>query len=100
MKKIKLVNKFGGIKIVKAGFSWTAFFWGAWPWLFRGYVGEFFRVCGLCFITLGIYSWVNAFKGNKRYAEILLLNGYSPASPADHERLAQFAQLLAEPVNL
>jgi len=58
------------------GFSWTTFFWGGIPGLFRGDI-----LIGLVLIVLNILTWfiagiIWAFFYNKNYTQRLLEKGY------------------------
>lgn len=68
--------KTGIVKPGFYGFSWTTFFWGGFPALFRG---DF--IMGLVFIVLQILTWglsgvILAFFYNKQYTHKLLEQGY------------------------
>ena len=66
----------GIVKTGLYGFSWTTFFFGGFPALFRGDI-----VVGACVLvasvlTLGIASLIWAFIYNKRYTLGLIEKGY------------------------
>ena len=72
------------------GFSWTTFFFGGWPAIFRGdfIVGVMFVV--LQFFTFGIASIIWAFLYNKSYTRKLLEKGYQFA---DSEGVVSLAKM-------
>lgn len=72
------------------GFSWTTFFFGGWPAIFRGdfIVGVMFIV--LQFFTFGIASIIWAFLYNKSYTRKLLEKGYQFA---DSEGVVSLAKM-------
>lgn len=72
------------------GFSWTTFFFGGWPAIFRGdiVVGVMFIV--LQFFTFGIASIIWAFLYNKSYTRKLLEKGYQFA---DGEGVVSLAKM-------
>ncbi|QEA53602.1 DUF2628 domain-containing protein [Loigolactobacillus coryniformis] len=83
------------LKQVKVGFSWTTFFFGFWPALFRG--DWLWAVIGLIiqlFIGLpsygigaSIYSIIFAFIYNRIYINKLLSQGYQAADSASKQIL-------------
>ena len=74
-------------KQVKVGFSWTTFFFGFWPALFRGdwkwfgiqLVIETFSCCFTYGIGTGVVGIVFAFFYNKLYINDLLAKGFVPS---------------------
>jgi hypothetical protein len=67
-----------GIETKKApiGFSWTSFFFGAFPALFRqDWKWGIWMFIG-CFLTYGIAAFVGAFFYNKVYIKALLHKGW------------------------
>ena len=66
------------------GFSWTTFFFGMFPALFRGdfvtFIGGFVVLLILGILTAGIGSWIAmivwAFMYNKYYTRKLIEKGY------------------------
>lgn len=76
----KIQMKHRETNVVKSGFygfSWTTFFWGGIPALFRGDI-----VIGLVLIVLNILTWfvagiIWAFFYNKNYTQRLLEKGYA-----------------------
>ncbi|SFF31544.1 hypothetical protein SAMN04487969_12528 [Paenibacillus algorifonticola] len=85
--RVNLVNGAGAIKEVKVGFSWTTFFFGFFPALFRGDLkwAAIMLVAAIAvgIFTLGIGAWlpgiVFSFIYNKMYIKELLEKGYRPA---------------------
>ncbi len=71
-------NDVGLVKQVKVGVSWTAFFFGALPFFFRGMWGlglAWFIAGGM---TLGASNLVLMFFMNKQMAHYYLERGYRP----------------------
>ena len=89
--RVVLANEAGVTKDVKVGFSWTTFFFGFFPALFRGDL----KWAAIMFIlsvilgafTLGIGAWicgiVFSFVYNKIYIKELLEKGYRPVNESD-----------------
>ncbi|OUS69690.1 hypothetical protein B1748_30585 [Paenibacillus sp. MY03] len=83
---VRLVNAAGGVKEVKVGFSWTTFFFGFFPALFRGDLKwaaiMFITATAIGIFTLGLGAWVPgiifSFIYNKMYIKELLEKGYRP----------------------
>lgn len=83
----RLVNASGGLKTVKVGFSWTTFFFGFFPALFRGDLkwATIMFITALVFgiFTFGLGAWIPgiifSFIYNKMYIKELLEKGYRPA---------------------
>jgi len=76
---VTVKNDSGLTQQIKVGCSWTAFFFGPFPFLFRGMTSQFFVWFLLSFCTLGlsnIYLW---FAINKMTAKHYLERGYKPA---------------------
>jgi hypothetical protein len=71
------------IKQTKVGFSWTTFFFGCLPSLFRGDWKWFFIQLGAALLTLGASSLVFMFIYNKLYINDLLEKGYAPSTDQD-----------------
>ncbi|WP_429970827.1 hypothetical protein ACQW5G_07450 [Fructilactobacillus sp. Tb1] len=94
--KISLVNPATNqVKNAKIGFSWTTFFFGFWPALFRG-DWLWFMVMLVAEILLGfrtygfgslIVFFIFAFVYNKLYINGLLNKGWQPANAASNEAL-------------
>ncbi|OXS57644.1 hypothetical protein B1A99_16440 [Cohnella sp. CIP 111063] len=84
---VQLRNAAGGLKQAKLGFSWTTFFFGFFPALFRGDLKwaaiMFITACAFGVFTLGFGAWVPgiifSFIYNKMYIKELLEKGYRPA---------------------
>ena len=71
------------------GFSWTTFFWGGFPAMFRG---DF--VLGLVLIILNFFVFwipgiIAAFVYNKHYTTKLLDTGYEFCDSAEKNQLAK-----------
>jgi hypothetical protein len=85
--KVLLKNEGGITKEVKVGFSWTTFFFGFFPALFRGDLKwaaiMFIISVAIGSFTLGIGAWVSgivfSFVYNKIYVKELIEKGYRPA---------------------
>lgn len=85
--RIRLKNDIGMVKECKVGFSWTTFFFGLFPALFRG-DWKWALIQFLCaIITFGISSLVFCFIYNKIYINGLLEKGFKPASDVDKDIL-------------
>ena len=67
----------GVIKKGFYGFSWTTFFFGGFPAIFRGEIGLGLIVVVLAMLTLGLSSLIWAFIYNKRYTLGLVEKGYA-----------------------
>jgi hypothetical protein len=67
-----------GLEVKKApvGFSWTVFFWGGWPCLFRQDWVWAILLLLACIFTYGIAGIVCAFFYNKVYIKSLIEKGY------------------------
>ncbi len=95
--KVTLKNEAGLIKEVKLGFSWTTFFFGFFPALFRGdlkwAVIMFIIEAVLGSFTLGIGASVTgiifSFIYNKIYIKELIEKGYKPANEEERAKLEQ-----------
>ena len=93
--KVRLVGVHKDLKEVKVGFSWTTFFFGAFPALFRGDWKWFFIMLLVAFFTFG-FSWlVFPFIYNKLYLKDLIKNGYKPASETDEQILVSKGLIVA-----
>lgn len=85
--RIRLQNDAGMVKEAKLGFSWTTFFFGLFPALFRGdlkWAAIMFIVTLLVgIVTSGLGTWIPgiifSFIYNKIYVKELLEKGYHPA---------------------
>lgn len=95
--KVNLSNSTGAVKAIKVGFSWTTFFFGFLPALFRGDLKWAIIILAIEIVlgtfTVGIGAWatgvVFAFIYNKLYINDLMKKGYSPASEQDRLLLQQ-----------
>ncbi|MFJ7312666.1 hypothetical protein ACIQVE_07815, partial [Pseudomonas sp. NPDC098747] len=77
MSTIKLKNEgTGQFKEVPVGFSWTTFFFGFFPALFRGDFKHFFILFFLTVPTAGIVLIIYWFKYNKFYTNDLISRGF------------------------
>jgi hypothetical protein len=84
---VRLKNAAGGLKNAKLGFSWTTFFFGFFPALFRGDLKwaaiMFITSVVVGIFTLGIGAWIPgiifSFIYNNMYIKELLEKGYHPA---------------------
>jgi len=76
---VNLINQAGIVKQRKVGFSWTTFFFGFFPAVFRGDWKWALIIGFTCFITFGFSSFVFCFIYNKLHIQDLLENGYMPA---------------------
>ncbi|WP_050615546.1 hypothetical protein [Bacillus testis] len=85
--KARLTNDAGVTKEVKIGFSWTTFFFGFFPALFRGDLkwAAIMFITGILagVFTLGFGAWIPgiifSFVYNKINIKELLEKGYRPA---------------------
>lgn len=85
--RVRLKNDAGVVKEVKIGFSWTTFFFGFFPALFRGDLKwaaiMFITAVAVGAFTAGLGAWVPgiifSFIYNKIYIKELLEKGYRPA---------------------
>lgn len=82
------------VKQVKVGFSWTVFFFGFWPALFRGdwkWLIVLLIVDCLGIFTYGVltcvFDIVFAFFYNKLYIQDLIQKGYRPSDDAQKKIL-------------
>ena len=98
-----LKNSGGVTKEVKVGFSWTTFFFGFFPALFRGDLkwAAILVVIELVLgsFTLGIGAWVSgvvfSFVYNKIYIKELIEKGYQPANE-ESRRLLEDNQIISK----
>lgn len=75
---VKFKNPAGVLREVKIGFSWTIFFFGGFPFLFRGLPLHAVGFIIASIATWGISNLIMAFIGNKMTAKYYLENGYLP----------------------
>ena len=78
---VQFKNDVGINREVKVGFSWTSFFFGGFPFLFRGMPVHGIGWIILALITFGISNLVICFLINKQTAVHYLENGYKPVGP-------------------
>jgi hypothetical protein len=64
------------IKKVPLGFSWTTFFFGGWPAIFRQDWIPGLLIIAACLFTWGLAGVVAAFLYNSYYAKSLFNKGY------------------------
>ena len=79
----------GVIKQGFYGFSWTTFFFGGFPALFRGDIVIGLAVIVITMITFGIAGIIWAFIYNKKYTLGLIEKGYILASSEGENALAR-----------
>jgi hypothetical protein len=78
--KVNLKNeRTGQVRQRKLGFSWTTFFFGFFPALFRGDWKWALIIFAVGLVTLGLSTLVFMFIYNKLHIRDLLENGYEPA---------------------
>lgn len=70
----------GQMKAAPVGFSWTTFFFGFFPALFRGHWSGFLIILLISLITFGLSNLVFMFIYNKMYINHLLSEGYRAKS--------------------
>ncbi|HWI49942.1 MAG TPA: DUF2628 domain-containing protein [Rummeliibacillus sp.] len=95
--KVTLKNDSGLTKEVKIGFSWTTFFFGFIPALFRGdlkWAAIMFILAAVAgVITAGFGAWIPglvfSFIYNKLYIKDLIEKGYGPINDEDQSILQQ-----------
>lgn len=73
----KIMKKDSSYKYVKVGFSWSTYFWGWIPSIYRGDFKSAFKIFILGILTLGVYTDVKSFTINKDYDRHLINLGYS-----------------------
>ena len=76
--KVSFVNSVGLTREVKVGFSWAAFFFGGFPFFFRGMPVQGIIWVILSLLSLGISNLILPFLINKLSAHHYLENGYTP----------------------
>ncbi len=94
--RVQLINNANVVKEVKVGFSWTTFFFGFFPALFRGDLKwaaiMFVTALGFAVVTAGFGGWIPgiifSFIYNKMYIKELLEKGYRPANEHSQTILA------------
>ena len=70
----------GQMKEAPVGFSWTTFFFGFFPALFRGYFKWAIIIFLLALITVGLSGLVFMFIYNKLYIKDLIADGFKVKS--------------------
>ena len=75
---VKMKNEAGLVREVKVGFSWTAFFFGGFPFFFRGIPLYGAAWVVLALVTWGISNLILCFIINKQTAHYYLEHGYKP----------------------
>lgn len=96
--KVKLQHPSGPVKEVKAGFSWTVFFFGLFVPLIRGDLKWAAIMFGVSFlvgaITAGLGAFIPGlvfcFVYNKIYIKELLEKGYSTTNPTDDQIIQSY----------
>ena len=68
------------IKICPVGFSWTVFFFGFFPPLFRSDFKWFLIIIFCTFFTLGLSNWVFGFIYNKMSLKDIVSKGFKAQS--------------------
>ena len=66
----------GQVKEAPVGFSWTVFFFGFFPALFRGHWAGFAIILIASLATVGLSNLVFMFIYNKMYIKHLISEGY------------------------
>ncbi|UTR13865.1 DUF2628 domain-containing protein [Salipaludibacillus sp. LMS25] len=93
--RVQLKNNAGVIKEVKVGFSWTTFFFGLFPALFRGDL-KWAAIIFIITLIVGISTMgfgvsipgiIFSFIYNKLYIKDLLEKGYRPANDSSQQAL-------------
>ncbi|MGR5873888.1 hypothetical protein ACT7DH_01320 [Bacillus pacificus] len=88
--KVMLKNEnTGQIKQAKIGFSWTVFFFGFFPAIFRGDWKWFLIILVASMFTFGFSNLVFCFIYNKLYINDLLSQGYKAADEYSLSALQQ-----------
>mgnify|MGYP000750606377 CR=1 FL=1 len=78
-----LTNRFTGeTRVVPTGFSWTTFFFGPFPALFRGDVMWAAVMAGTAFLTMGLAWLVWPFVYNGLHLNRLVAKGFAPGAVA------------------
>lgn len=83
----------GAIKEAPVGFSWTTFFFGGFPALFRGDWKWFAIMLVLALITMGFSNVVFMFIYNKLYIKELIGTGFKAQSIASGDMNAASAKI-------
>ncbi|WAW10913.1 hypothetical protein NB640_04540 [Oxalobacter vibrioformis] len=75
---VSMKNEAGLVRQVKVGFSWTAFFFGGFPFFFRGMPVHGIIWIVLSMLTFGISNLFLMFIINRQTAHYYLEHGYRP----------------------
>lgn len=86
------------VKQTKVGFSWTTFFFGPLPSLFRMDWVNCFIMIGAAFLTMGISWIVFPFVYNRMYIAHLLRKGFVPAAKQDQDILLSKGMTSPDPI--
>tara|TARA_Y100000992_G_C21243287_1_gene481876 strand:- start:1022 stop:1318 length:297 start_codon:yes stop_codon:yes gene_type:complete len=85
---LNMQNK-GVMKTAPVGFSWTTFFFGFFPALFRG-DWKYALIIGVAsFFTFGLAGFVMAFFYNRLYIQDLLKSGYKVKNYSGNKALIE-----------
>lgn len=87
--KIRLVKPTGIIVERPTGFSWTTFFFGMFPAMFRNDWKYALIMVIAAAATCGLSQLLFIFKYNKWHLEDLLEKGYKAADAVSHSKLIQ-----------
>ena len=75
---VQIQTENGVIRDIKVGFSWTSFFFGSFPFLFRGMPMSYFSWTLAGISTFGIMFIILWFSINKLTALYYIDKGYKP----------------------
>ena len=73
----KVMKRDSSYKYIKVGFSWTTYFFGWIPSIYRGDFKSAFKIFIAGILTLGVYTDIKSFSINKDYENYLINLGYS-----------------------
>ncbi|PRX34695.1 hypothetical protein BX659_10210 [Orenia metallireducens] len=97
--KVTLQNQNNNlIKEVPIGFSWTTFFFGFFPAIFRGDIKWAIIMFLAACVTAGVSALVFPFIYNKLYIKDLLEKGYLPADEYSKNNLSTKGIHFANPI--
>lgn len=82
---------------MKVGFSWTSFFFGGFPFFFRGMPAHGLGWLVLSVVTFGISNLILCFIINKQTAIFYLENGYSPVGDGWQYAATEWGVYLKQP---
>lgn len=86
---LNLENRNNIQKQAPVGFSWTTFFFGFFPALFRG-DWKWGMIIGIAaFVTFGLSSFIFAFFYNRLYIQDLLNNGFKVKNYSGNKALIE-----------